>query len=543
MKKKISIIIFIFTFVFLTNVLQVSAGTVNVNIKGNSTVKVNNTIDLTVGVSDITGFTNGLATAQGDISFDNGYLEYQKFKKADSSPLSASYGTTTKRFVALGMSGEYIASSGDLITITFKAKQVGKTKVSVHDLVVGDTKAIVHSANASDKEIEIIAEDNQTDTKTNDKTDDKGSNKGSNKGGSTTSKTPTNNNKNSNKSSNNNLESLVVNNSKISPLFSPSTTSYDVIVSNGTTKLDLIYKPSDSKAKVKVVGNSGLKEGSNNVVQIIVTAEDGNKKTYTLNVEVSSDKSNNKLASLKVKESNLYPKFDSDVNEYSIKLKKGIKELTIDAIAADKNSKVEIIDNKNLDKNNSIVLIKVTDKNGFSNYYKLKVNSSQGAVKLFGIPIKYILIFLIFIAVFLIFLLFLFLKRKKDEDEEEEENKDDLYDDVVTKDELIGAIEERDPKKLKMLLTQEEANRLKDEVRKADSANTKEELIKALQKKDNKKVKEIMDQEKQDKTKKDSYDEIIKDELIDAIEERDTAKIRKIIKHDEMMEQKKSNKR
>ena len=45
----------------------------------------------------------------------------------------------------------------------------------------------------------------------------------------------------------------------------------------------------------------------------------------------------------------------------------------------------------------------------------------------------------------------------------------DLYDDTVTKEELISAIEERDPKKLKMLLTQEEVNRLKDELKKEEN--------------------------------------------------------------------------
>ena len=45
----------------------------------------------------------------------------------------------------------------------------------------------------------------------------------------------------------------------------------------------------------------------------------------------------------------------------------------------------------------------------------------------------------------------------------EEENVD-IYDDVVTKDEIIEAIEEKNPKKLKMLLAQEEANKLKEEL-------------------------------------------------------------------------------
>ena len=74
-------------------------------------------------------------------------------------------------------------------------------------------------------------------------------------------------------------------------------------------------------------------------------------------------------------------------------LEKKVKKLTIDAIAKDKNSKVEIIDNNDLDKNNSVVLIKVTDKNGFSNYYKLKIdNSGNKKIMLFGIDILYIFI-------------------------------------------------------------------------------------------------------------------------------------------------------
>ena len=48
------------------------------------------------------------------------------------------------------------------------------------------------------------------------------------------------------------------------------------------------------------------------------------------------------------------------------------------------------------------------------------------------------------------------------------ENKD-IYDDVVTKEEIIEAIEEKNSKKLKMLLTQEEANKLKNELKNEES--------------------------------------------------------------------------
>ena len=119
---------------------------------------------------------------------------------------------------------------------------------------------------------------------------------------------------------------------------------------------------------------------------------------------------------------------------------------------------------------------------------------------------------------------------------------DDLYDDVVTKDELIDAIEERDSKKLKMLLTQEEANKLKEAVKKAEQNKeeriTKDELIAAIKSNDKEKIKKLIDKDNLDrKNIGDSYqkteDDEIKEELIKAIEERDTYKIKMIIKQEE----------
>ncbi len=482
MKKKSLIIIGIISILFTGSVLDVRAGTVNFSIQGSNTVSVNNNIELTVRAADITGFNGGLATAQGDISYDNNYLEYVKYQ--DSSPsLTVSFGSTTKRFVALGMNGEAIKSSEDIITLTFRAKQVGSTTVGINNMVVGDVKAISHSANVSVKNITIVDEKKEDNSNDNNDKKDTSSNKGNNSGSkknnsSNSNKNNSNNSTASNKSSNNLLDSLTINNAKMSPTFSKDVTSYSITVPKDVNKLDLDYKLSDSKASVKVVGNDNLKSNKNNVVEIIVTAEDGSTKTYTLNVSFSSDSSSNKLASLEVKESSLYPKFDSDVNEYKIKLKKNVSKLTIDAIAKDKNSKVEIIDNKNLNKNNSVVLVKVTDKNGFSNYYKLKVDNTKKQT-IFGIEISKIIWFLLIMILILIFLILIILiKRRKDDDNEDNDNKqvvsnsdvnnDDLYDDIVTKEEIIGAIEEKNAKKLKMLLTQEEANKLKEELKRED---------------------------------------------------------------------------
>ena len=104
--------VFSFILLFFISILSVDAASFKISTN-KSTVVVGNTIDLTVRASDITGFSGGLATVQGDISFDDNFLTYVKYQNASSS-LSSSYGTTTKRFVSLGMGGEYISSSDNI---------------------------------------------------------------------------------------------------------------------------------------------------------------------------------------------------------------------------------------------------------------------------------------------------------------------------------------------------------------------------------------------------------------------------------------------
>ncbi len=544
MKKRIKLFtIILFSMCIIgTNILSVHAGNVTLSFKGNDTVKVNDNITITVAVSDINGLTNGLATAQGDLIFDENYLEYVSFK-AVSQNLSVSYGTKAKRFVALGMGGEYVSSSDNFFTLTFKAKKVGTTTLNIKDVIVGDTKSIIHSSNIIQKTITIVDGTSQEPTAPTTPTK-KPSNKKPQMNSSVKKDTD------SEKNSDNNLSKLLVNNAKMSPKFEKDVTSYNVVIPKNTNKLDLSYITSDSKATVKVVGNSDLKDGKNNVVEVIVTAEDGSTKTYTLNVTKSNDSSSNKLILLNVKEGSLSGRFDSDVYEYNITVPKMTNKLTINAIPENKNSKVEIIGNKNLGKT-SVILVKLTDKNGYNSYYRLNVKQSNSLNPL----VKYLIIGLIFLFFFL-FLLLLLLKRKKDEEEEvkKEEipteingstNNDDLYDDIVTKDEIISAIEEKNPKKLRMLLKQEEVNKLKEECKIGqdlyDDIVTKEELIDAIEEQNPKKLKMLLDQEEVNKLRDEALiaknpdkPDVTKDELISALEDNDQQKLNLLLKQEEV---------
>lgn len=84
-------------------------------------------------------------------------------------------------------------------------------------------------------------------------------------------------------SGNNNLSSLSISPGTLSPGFSAGTTSYSASVSNATTSVAVSATAADGKARVAVWGNTGLSVG-NNTVTVQVTAENGSKKTYTINV-------------------------------------------------------------------------------------------------------------------------------------------------------------------------------------------------------------------------------------------------------------------
>ena len=99
---------------------------------------------------------------------------------------------------------------------------------------------------------------------------------------------PSNNTPTVKKSSNNLLKSLKVGDYKLSPEFNKDKTSYDITVPKETEKIKIEAEKDDSKAKVTGTGEKTVSEGMNKF-EVVVTAENGYKKTYTLNVEVEEN--------------------------------------------------------------------------------------------------------------------------------------------------------------------------------------------------------------------------------------------------------------
>ena len=324
------------------------------------------------------------------------------------------------------------------------------------------------------------------------------------------------------KSSDKNLDLRILSSHTIDPIFSNSIDEYSVVVPNDVTKLDLSIIPYDKKTKYNVTGNEDFKTDVINLVTITVTAEDGSTRIIHLNVTRSEETAKTDLLDIRAVGHTLSPLFKPSITDYKVDVAYNEDELEL-IIKTQEGATAEVIGNKNFKVGKNNVLIKVTDDNGYIKYYQIEVTkAAKKGFSFFGLSLIPFLLLLGLLLLLLFLLLLLLLKRRKKEEVEvkqqdapvnidfkpefnfnsnnksgtdddmiysegnmingmdlqklPEKSQDevyDIYDDVVTKDELVDAINEsietRNPEKLKILLEQENLNRKKEELKKKES--------------------------------------------------------------------------
>lgn len=139
-----------------------------------------------------------------------------------------------------------------------------------------------------------------------------------------------------------------------------------------TNKMSVIIlvETTDSKASADV-DDGYLVVGENNI-NITVTAEDGSKKDYILTIKRLSDNTNIKI------------KIDGEEIEFvnnkaSVMVSSNTKKLDYKYELEDKNAKVEITGDKDLEYGDNIVKFTVTAEDGTEEVYELTVDKSTKA--------------------------------------------------------------------------------------------------------------------------------------------------------------------
>ena len=188
------------------------------------------------------------------------------------------------------------------------------------------------------------------------------------------------------KSSNNYLTSLTVSTGNIS--FNRKTTKYTINVPETTENITVTGTAEHAKATVQGNGTVALKKGSN-TINIVVTAENGSARTYTLTVvrdgeeeikeetveEEQTSENVTGLTSLVLKgvkdngeivDIALTPEFSKDIFYYECEIPEGITFIDVESESDILDAIVEVTGNENLVDGENLINILITymDENG-----------------------------------------------------------------------------------------------------------------------------------------------------------------------------------
>ena len=232
------------------------------------------------------------------------------------------------------------------------------------------------------------------------------------------------------KSSNTNLKTLSIEGYTLSPKFSASVVGYSIqITDTEIDKLNIVAEAEDDKATVTIEGNNGLEFGDN-TIQVIVKAEDGTTKTYTITATMAEEFVG--LSSLEIKDTDIANKFKTDLYEYEIDIK-NLDKLDIVALANKEGATVEILGNEDLQEGENLItiIVRSADETQVATY-QIKVNKT--IVQIANLDngfntdlILYGVIALIGIILLAIAVIYVVRKRRMQEEFGYNEEDDDYY--------------------------------------------------------------------------------------------------------------------
>lgn len=171
---------------------------------------------------------------------------------------------------------------------------------------------------------------------------------------------------------NNYLSDLKVNGNTV-PNFDRETLKYTMTVPNDVTEAVVSATKEAQTSTITGEGTTYLVTTSLNTIDVVVTAENGTTKIYT--IEITREKSsNNNLTILQSLEGSLSPNFDKTQTNYTMQVPYEITSLTLTTVAEDANATVEVEGNVDFQIGNSnMVYITVTAEDDTTKTYQIQV--------------------------------------------------------------------------------------------------------------------------------------------------------------------------
>ncbi len=165
--------------------------------------------------------------------------------------------------------------------------------------------------------------------------------------------------------------------------FNKSTSNYTVVVENSVSSIQIAATPEDSRSSVSGTGTKSLSVYSNEF-NIVVTAENGSKRTYSITVQrkdanglASPPSTNNNLKEIHIEGFDAFNSaFNKDQLEYTLEVGNLVTDITLTAKAEDSKSDVKITKAPLIVGPNTITIV-VTAESGSVKTYKITVNRSS----------------------------------------------------------------------------------------------------------------------------------------------------------------------
>ncbi len=188
--------------------------------------------------------------------------------------------------------------------------------------------------------------------------------------------------RNDTRSSNNNLSNLSV--SDIDIRFNSGTYNYNATVKYDVSSVNITATTSDKKASVQGLGSKSLKVGKN-TFNVVVTAENGSVKTYTITIirankdgkiTVSSD---NSLKSLSIEGADI--EFNKKTLTYNVNVPNEVVEAKVSYETTSSKAVASISGNTALEVGENKIEINVTAEDGSIRTYVLNITREKSVLK------------------------------------------------------------------------------------------------------------------------------------------------------------------
>ncbi len=380
-------------------------------INGDSEARVGDRITVNF---DVTGFTLGTINGiSGTLNYDNTMLE---LVASNSSMFEfGSLNLDNNKFMFATLNG--INSDSTVLSFTFKVLNTGDASVNIDDIKLADNGKILNVLNNSTSK-------NLTLERALD--------------------------------SNNNISEIKVSTGTLDKEINDDDTYYVITVGSGTTNIDIDGVLTSEYSEVSGFGNYTL-AGDHTIIQIKVTAENGEVKEYTFEVvreqatttatedNNSSDTTDTAAVSTAVNYVVNTVKYSSDslldnliiegyeINfsrdkyEYTITVGSDVNSLNIKALLSDMDASYAVYGNGEFKEGENTVRVVVTAEDGSTSTYTITVNKEKAKAttsdkdkdkeeaKSNGVVKTIVIILIILVIIGLIYLIF------KDDSEDDEE--------------------------------------------------------------------------------------------------------------------------